>query len=187
MTRYVRSLCLFCKVHDKICQIPMSICKVHDKICQIPMSIWKIHDKLCKIPLSRVVISLCWHARSLCLFLRYMTRYGRSLCRLVRYMTKYVRSLCRLVRSIVVYIIFRGQSWEHVYVHLYFSIKSKRDIACNVDILNISDRTTKLMSRRHLTIVIQLIMLKGECWFILCFSWLYIKSYWGAIFKAPWF
>ena len=153
-------------------------------------------------PLSKVVISLCWHARSLrkyirslCLFERYMTSYVRSLHRELSYHYVdmpdpyvYLKGTCHKICQIplstckiFVYILFRGQSWEHVYVHLYFSNKSKRDIACNVDILNISDRTTKLMSRRHLTIVIQLLMLKGKCWFIWCFSWLYIKSYWGAI------
>ena len=96
----------------------MSICKVHDKICQIPMSICKVHDKICQIPMSTC--------------------------------------------QIFVDIFFQGQSWERIYAYLYFSIKSKRDKTCNVDILNISDRTTQLMPIRDLTIVIQSLMLKGE-------------------------
>ena len=151
------TLCWHARSLKKICQIPMSICKVHDKICQIPMSICKVHDKICQITMS--------------------------ICKVHDKICQIPMSTCQ----IFVDILFRGQSWEHVYVHSYFSNKSKKGITCNVDILNISDRAAKLMSRRYLTIVIQLIMLKGECWFILCFSWLYIKSYWGEIFKAPWF
>ena len=70
--RFERYMTSYFKSFVESCHIPMLTCSIPKKIHQIPMSIWKIHDKLCKIPSSRVVISLCWHARSLCLFKRYM-------------------------------------------------------------------------------------------------------------------